>query len=98
MSPFSACRRILAIAHHLRVPPTSSSFALDAQRHEQRNPASLQSSPAPVRVCVTGAAGQIAYTLLFSIASGHVFGPNQPVALQLLDIPQGAEAMNGAAM
>ncbi|KNE63604.1 malate dehydrogenase [Allomyces macrogynus ATCC 38327] len=98
MSPFSARRRILAIAHHLRAPPTGSSFALrDTQHHEQ--PATTSSaSPAPVRVCVTGAAGQIAYTLLFSIASGHVFGPNQPVALQLLDIPQGAEAMNGVAM
>ncbi|KAJ3367497.1 Malate dehydrogenase, cytoplasmic [Allomyces arbusculus] len=99
MSPFSARRRILAIANHLRAPSSGSLFALDdAQHNEQPTTASSPSSPAPMRVCVTGAAGQIAYTLLFSIASGHVFGPNQPVALQLLDIPQGAEAMNGVAM
>ena len=41
----------------------------------------------PIRVAVTGAAGQICYSLLFRIASGAMFGPEQPVILQLLEIP-----------
>lgn len=40
----------------------------------------------PVRIAITGAAGQICYSMLFRIASGGMFGPNQPVALQLLEI------------
>ena len=40
----------------------------------------------PVRVTVTGAAGQISYALLFRIASGEMLGPDQPVILQLLEI------------
>ncbi|MDB9724591.1 malate dehydrogenase, partial [bacterium] len=39
----------------------------------------------PVRVTVTGAAGQISYSLLFRIASGEMLGPNQPVILQMLE-------------
>ena len=42
---------------------------------------------APVRVAVTGAAGQIGYALLFRIASGQMLGPDQPVILQLLELP-----------
>src|SRR5215510_8530595 len=41
----------------------------------------------PLRVAVTGAAGQIGYSLLFRIASGQMFGADQPVALQLLELP-----------
>ena len=41
----------------------------------------------PVRVAVTGAAGQIAYSLIFRIASGDLLGKDQPVILHLLDIP-----------
>ena len=48
---------------------------------------------APVKVAVTGAAGQIAYSLLFRIASGAMLGPDQPVALQLLEIPQALGAL-----
>ena len=40
----------------------------------------------PIRVAVTGAAGQIGYSLLFRIASGGLFGPDQPVALNLIEI------------
>ena len=43
---------------------------------------------APVRIAVTGAAGQIAYSLLFRIAAGDMLGADQPVILQLLDLPQ----------
>ena len=53
---------------------------------------------APVRVAVTGAAGQIAYSLLFRIASGEMLGPDQPVILQLLEIPPALSALRGVAM
>src|SRR5258708_940880 len=43
---------------------------------------------APIRVAVTGAAGQISYSLLFRIAAGAMFGPEQPVELGLLDVPE----------
>ena len=52
----------------------------------------------PLRVAVTGAAGQIGYSLLFRIASGSMLGPDQPVALQLLEIPQALGALEGVAM
>ena len=53
---------------------------------------------APVRVTVTGAAGQISYSLLFRIAAGEMLGPDQPVILQLLEITPALEALKGAAM
>ncbi len=53
---------------------------------------------APVRVAVTGAAGQIGYSLLFRIASGSMLGPDQPVILQLLEIPPAMGALEGVAM
>ncbi|MET7369656.1 malate dehydrogenase [Streptomyces sp. NPDC005566] len=52
----------------------------------------------PVNVTVTGAAGQIGYALLFRIASGHLLGPDVPVNLRLLEIPQGLKAAEGTAM
>jgi malate dehydrogenase len=53
---------------------------------------------APVRVAVTGPAGQIGYSLLFRIASGEMLGHDQPVILQLLEIPPGMQALKGVAM
>ena len=53
---------------------------------------------APVRVAVTGAAGQISYSLLFRIAAGEMLGTDQPVILQLLEITPAMEALNGAVM
>lgn len=53
---------------------------------------------APVRVAVTGAAGQIGYSLLFRIASGQMLGNDQPVVLQLLDLPQVMAACKGVMM
>ncbi len=57
-------------------------------------------SKAPIRVAVTGAAGQIGYALLPRIASGQMFGPDQPVILQLLEIPmeKAMAALKGVAM
>lgn len=52
----------------------------------------------PVRVTVTGAAGQISYALLFRIASGSMLGQDQPVILQLLEIPPAMDALQGVVM
>lgn len=54
----------------------------------------------PIRVAVTGAAGQIGYALLFRIASGAMFGPDQPVILQLIEVPvdKAMKALEGVAM
>ena len=51
-----------------------------------------------VKVTVTGAAGQISYSLLFRIASGDMLGADQPVTLQLLDIPPAMDALSGVVM
>ena len=53
---------------------------------------------APIRVAVTGAAGQIGYSLLFRIASGAMFGPDQPVILHLIEIEPALKALNGVVM
>ena len=55
-------------------------------------------SRAPVRVAITGAAGQIGYQLAFRIASGQMLGSDQPVILQLLEIPPALDALKGVAM
>ena len=53
---------------------------------------------APVRVAITGAAGQIGYQLAFRIASGQMLGSDQPVILQLLEIPPALPALQGVVM
>src|SRR3954462_7468509 len=55
-------------------------------------------STSPIRVAVTGAAGQIGYSLLFRIASGAMFGPNQPVILHLIEIEPALPALGGGVM
>ena len=55
-------------------------------------------STSPVRVAVTGAAGQIGYSLIFRVASGQLLGPDQPVILQLLEISPAMGALEGVAM
>jgi malate dehydrogenase len=52
----------------------------------------------PIKVAITGAAGQIGYALVFRVASGAMFGPDQPVALHMIEIPAGFEALNGVVM
>jgi len=52
----------------------------------------------PIKVAVTGAAGQIGYSLLFRIASGSMFGPDQPVELHLIEIPQALDPLQGVVM
>jgi malate dehydrogenase len=53
---------------------------------------------APIRVAVTGAAGNIGYALIFRIASGEVFGPDQPVILHLIEVPPVLKALDGVQM
>lgn len=55
-------------------------------------------SSTPVKIAVTGAAGQIGYSLLFRIASGAIFGPNTPVELRLLEITPALKALDGVVM
>ena len=52
----------------------------------------------PVRVAITGAAGQIGYSLVFRVASGSLLGPDQPVILHLLEIPPAMGALHGVVM
>ena len=52
----------------------------------------------PVRVTITGAAGQISYSLLFRVAAGQMLGPDQPVVLQLLEITPAMKALEGVVM
>ncbi|HLT61185.1 MAG TPA: malate dehydrogenase, partial [Microlunatus sp.] len=56
------------------------------------------SASTPVKIAVTGAAGQIGYSLLFRIASGAIFGPKQPVELRLLEITPALKALEGVVM
>src|SRR5216117_3716806 len=52
----------------------------------------------PLKVAVTGAAGQIGYSLIFRIASGEMFGADQPIALHLIEIPNALGALDGVVM
>jgi malate dehydrogenase len=52
----------------------------------------------PIKIAVTGAAGQIGYSLLFRIASGEMFGPDQPIALHLIEIPNALGPLEGVVM
>ena len=52
----------------------------------------------PIRITVTGAAGQISYSLIFRIASGNFLGADQPIILQLLEITPAMKALKGVAM
>src|SRR6266478_1511007 len=58
----------------------------------------MNATNVPIRVAVTGAAGQIGYSLLFRIASGAMFGPQQPVILHLLEIEPALPALGGVVM
>lgn len=58
----------------------------------------VTSSNAPVKVAVTGAAGNIAYSLLWRLANGDVYGPNTPIEVTLLEIPDAVKAAEGVAM
>ena len=55
-------------------------------------------SKEPIRVAVTGAAGQIGYAMLFRIASGQMFGPDQPVIIHMIEIEPALPALEGVGM
>src|SRR2546421_10018142 len=55
-------------------------------------------SGVPIQVAVTGAAGQIGYSLLFRLASGQMFGPDQPIVLRMLEIEPAMKSLEGVAM
>jgi malate dehydrogenase len=73
-------------------------FASDVAFQERPALPKRADMKAPIHVAVTGAAGQIGYALLPRIASGAVFGPDQPVCLHLIEIPQGMKALEGVVM
>jgi len=58
----------------------------------------MSGGKAPIQVTVTGAAGQIGYSLIFRIASGDMFGPDQPLVLRMLEIEPAMKALEGVAM
>ena len=96
--PWQTTEEFLAsIEENLRARDRLSSAASTQyqtiHRHQEMNFVSN-----PVRVTVTGAAGQIGYSIVFRIASGQLLGPDQPVDLRLLEIPQAMGALEGVAM
>jgi malate dehydrogenase len=58
----------------------------------------MSTTKAPVKIAVTGAAGQIGYAMLFRIASGQMLGPDQPVIIHAIELPQALKALKGVAM
>ena len=52
----------------------------------------------PIKILITGAAGQISYSLLPLLANGNIFGKDQPIILHLLDIPSGLQIMKGVVL
>src|SRR5262249_4870909 len=68
-----------------------------APRRSCRQPQELDEDPMadrpPIRVAVSGAVGRIAYSLVFRIAGGGMFGPQQPFSLRLLDVPEAADPL-----
>jgi len=92
-----------AAAAQTRISIVKNHLLPEGQKSEQPQAWSLiNTSPnanaKPLIVCITGAAGQIAYSLIFSVATGRLLGPHQPVIINLLDIPKAAEALAGVIM
>jgi len=63
-----------------------------------RERANTTMNPTPIKVCVTGASGQLGYALVFRIASGGLFGPNQPVIMSLLEVEAALPSLQGVVM
>src|SRR5947209_12188883 len=81
-----------------RDAPLNRGYTVESRLHFARNSGDERLTDSPVRVAVTGAAGQIGYALLFRIASGQLLGPDTPVHLSLLEIPDAVKAAEGTAM
>src|ERR1700742_3587610 len=76
----------------------ASDALINALTHLTHRPGDFSMAKPAKRVAVTGAAGQIGYSLLFRIANGDMLGKDQPVILQLLDLPQAQAAVKGVVM
>src|SRR5205823_855668 len=81
-----------------RGPSTRDGIASRAEQRATNEPGASKLSDTPTKVTVTGAAGQIGYAILFRIASGQMLGPETPVHLSLLEIPDAVKAAEGTAM
>src|SRR3954454_13938317 len=88
----------LSSARRANYCSTRSNMSSASLRRSSRAVSSVRGMKSPVRVAVTGPAGQIGYSLLFRIASGAMLGPDQPVILHLLEIPQALDALRGVVM
>ena len=102
MHPCARARCFRAVLSPRRAPTpprrdsrSAFSFFISATAYRRVDAAM---SKAPIKVGVTGAAGQIAYSLLPNLVSGAVFGQDQPVILSLLDIPPAQTALSGVVM
>ena len=82
----------------MTVPHTSHTPQSPETSEKISSSQSQRSSRTPVKVTVTGAAGNIAYSLLWRVAAGDVFGADQPVSLTLLEVPDAVRAAEGTAM
>jgi hypothetical protein len=94
--PIDLCIKLADYIGADRIAVISANELATEKKEEKR--AFWSMSKAPMRVAVTGAAGQIGYSLLFRIASGEMLGKDQPVILQLLDLPQAQKAVKGVMM
>lgn len=94
MSSVSAERRVSSIVSQLS---PSSCLAFDSAYTSAPKSAGNYAKK-PLKVCVTGAAGQIAYSLLFMVANGDMLGLDQPIELRLLDIPAASKILQGVIM
>lgn len=81
-----------------KIAESYNEFLYHVEAAKKRSNRNTIESKQPVRVTVTGASGQIGYSLLFRIASGEMLGKDQPVILQLLELPQAVKPLEGVAM
>jgi len=89
-----ASDRLGVLARQLAPPPACPTKAWSKINVNPK----LMMTAEPLHVAITGGAGQIAYSLAFLIARGHMLGPYQPVVLHLIDLPAAATALRGVAM
>jgi len=100
----SSQRRLNTLSRHLESAPTYASEVRPGHtecpvtHHDYKNVYPRLLDNRPVRVLVTGAAGNIAYAIAFAVARGELFGPQVRVALHLLDIAPMADALKGVTM
>jgi len=96
----TATTRLSTILNHLNLNPTElMSCPVNAEPCKSNNTnEEIPSFKKPLKICVTGAAGQIAYALLFKIARGEMFGSQQPIFLTLLDLTVMKSALDGVIM